>query len=52
MAFEVFSSKDEEILNGRGFGLIENRVAIETAVAIRSQAIQKLSDTHPLLRVK
>lgn len=42
----------EEILNGRGFGLIENRVAIETVVAIRSQAIQKLSDTHPLLRVK
>ena len=41
----------EEILNGRGFGLIENRVAIETVVAIRSQAIQKLSDTHPLLRI-
>ncbi len=39
----------EEILNGRGFGLIENRVSIETVVAIRSQATQKLSDTHPLL---
>ena len=42
----------EEIFNGRGFGLIENRVAIETAAAIRSQGVQTLSDTHPLLRLK
>ncbi len=42
----------EEILNGRGFGLMENRVAIETVAAIRSQGVQTLSDTHPLLRLK
>ena len=42
----------KEILNGRGFGLMENRVAIETVAAIRSQEVQTLSDTHPLLRLK
>ena len=38
-----------QILNGCGFSLAENRVAIETVADIRSQQIQKLDDVHPLL---
>ena len=38
-----------QILNGFGFSLAENRVAIETVADIRSQQIQKLDDVHPLL---
>ena len=38
-----------QILNGFGFSLVENRVAIETVADIRSQQIQKLDDVHPLL---
>jgi UDP-N-acetyl-2-amino-2-deoxyglucuronate dehydrogenase len=41
----------EEILAGRGFGLEENRTAIETVAAIRSATPAALSgDYHPFLR--
>ena len=40
----------EEILAGRGFGLEENRVAIETVAAIRSASpLGRVGDYHPLL---
>jgi UDP-N-acetyl-2-amino-2-deoxyglucuronate dehydrogenase len=40
-----------EILAGRGFGLEENRVAIETVAAIRNQApAGAVGDYHPLLK--
>lgn len=40
----------EEILAGRGFGLDENRVAIETVAAIRDAAPAHLTaDAHPFL---
>lgn len=40
----------EEILAGRGFGLEENRVAIETVAAIRDASAAPLSvDAHPFL---
>jgi UDP-N-acetyl-2-amino-2-deoxyglucuronate dehydrogenase len=41
----------EEILAGRGFGLEENRTAIETVAAIRTAAPSPLQgDYHPLLK--
>jgi UDP-N-acetyl-2-amino-2-deoxyglucuronate dehydrogenase len=41
----------EEILAGRGFGLEENRVAIETVAAIRNaKPIGRVGDYHPFLR--
>lgn len=41
----------EEILAGRGFGLEENRCAIETVATIRtSQPLGARGDYHPLLR--
>jgi UDP-N-acetyl-2-amino-2-deoxyglucuronate dehydrogenase len=41
----------EEILAGRGFGLEENRTAIETVAAIRAAApIGPRGDYHPALR--
>jgi UDP-N-acetyl-2-amino-2-deoxyglucuronate dehydrogenase len=41
----------EEILAGRGFGLEENRVAIETVAAIRGASAAPVSaDAHPFLR--
>jgi len=41
----------EEILAGRGFGLEENRVAIETVAHIRGAALTPLiGDYHPFLR--
>lgn len=41
----------EEILAGRGFGVEENRVAIETVAAIRNATIAPLSgDFHPFLK--
>lgn len=41
----------EEILAGRGFGLEENRVAIETVSTIRQAApVGLIGDYHPLLR--
>ena len=42
----------EEILAGRGFGVEENRVAIETVATIRNAAIAPKSDlTHPFALV-
>lgn len=42
----------EEILAGRGFGLEENRVAIDTVAAIRNSAPAALTgdDVHPFLK--
>ena len=41
----------EEILAGRGFGLEENRIAIETVAAIRTGSVAPLaSDSHPFLQ--
>ncbi|MDQ0304627.1 Gfo/Idh/MocA family oxidoreductase [Ancylobacter polymorphus] len=40
----------EEILAGRGFGLEENRVAIETVAHIRSAPLVNDSDMHPFAR--
>ena len=37
----------EEILAGRGFGLEENRVAIETVASIRSATTQGRGEQHP-----
>jgi UDP-N-acetyl-2-amino-2-deoxyglucuronate dehydrogenase len=40
----------EEILAGRGFGLEENRVAIETVSAIRNgKPVPRADDAHPFL---
>jgi UDP-N-acetyl-2-amino-2-deoxyglucuronate dehydrogenase len=39
----------EEILSGRGFGLEENRVAIETVAHIRQSAVVTNSDIHPFV---
>lgn len=39
----------EKILSGRGFGLSENRVAIETVADIRSKPVEKIDETHPLV---
>ncbi|MAK54911.1 MAG: oxidoreductase, partial [Pusillimonas sp.] len=41
----------EEILAGRGYGLEDNRTAIETVASIRHAAIAPLSgDFHPFLK--
>ncbi|WP_312796561.1 Gfo/Idh/MocA family oxidoreductase [Tianweitania sp.] len=40
----------EEILAGRGFGLEENRVAIETVAHIRSAQITSAGEQHPFMR--
>lgn len=40
----------QEILAGRGFGLEENRVAIETVAGIRSAAIITAGEHHPFLK--
>ena len=39
----------EEILAGRGFGLEENRVAIETVATIRSAKVKGGGEQHPYL---
>jgi UDP-N-acetyl-2-amino-2-deoxyglucuronate dehydrogenase len=39
----------EEILAGRGFGLEENRVAIETVAAIRTASVETRGDKHPFV---
>ncbi len=39
----------EEILAGRGFGLEENRVAIETVSSIRNSSVVSLGEKHPFL---
>ncbi|MBL4789739.1 MAG: Gfo/Idh/MocA family oxidoreductase, partial [Kordiimonadaceae bacterium] len=40
----------EEILAGRGFGLEDNRVAIETVSHIRTSPMQSFGETHPFVR--
>jgi UDP-N-acetyl-2-amino-2-deoxyglucuronate dehydrogenase len=40
----------EEIMAGRGFGLEENRVAIETVAAIRSSVPVFIGERHPFIR--
>ena len=48
---ELHTRSYEEVLAGRGFGLEENRVAIETVDFIRHAAISSPSaTTHPLVR--
>lgn len=42
----------EEILAGRGFPLEENRASIEAVAAIRTAAITRLGDPHPLLAAR
>lgn len=50
---DLHSRLYEEVLAGRGFGLEENRVAIETVAHIRSAKAAPLSgDSHPLLAKK
>jgi UDP-N-acetyl-2-amino-2-deoxyglucuronate dehydrogenase len=39
----------EEILIGRGFGLEESRVAIETVASIRSASVTQSGDMHPFV---
>ena len=39
----------EEILAGRGFGLEENRVAIDTVATIRSAKVKGGAEQHPYL---
>ena len=39
----------QEILKGNGFGLEENRVAIETVAALRTCELRPTQDRHPLL---
>lgn len=39
----------EEILAGRGFGLEENRVAIETVANIRGAKVASLGEMHPFI---
>jgi UDP-N-acetyl-2-amino-2-deoxyglucuronate dehydrogenase len=39
----------EEILSGRGFGLEENRVAIETVAVIRTASVEARGDKHPFV---
>jgi UDP-N-acetyl-2-amino-2-deoxyglucuronate dehydrogenase len=39
----------EEILAGRGFGLQENRAAIETVAAIRSAPVETRGERHPFV---
>jgi len=41
----------EEILAGRGFGLEENRVAIETVSHIRGAPVETGGEVHPFVRV-
>lgn len=40
----------EEVLAGRGFGVEENRVAIETVAAIRSAPVVTTGEMHPFVR--
>lgn len=41
----------EEILAGRGFGLEENRVAIETVANIRNAPLTTAGEMHPFVRI-
>lgn len=40
----------EEVLAGRGFGVEENRVAIETVAHIRSASASRTGEMHPFVR--
>ena len=42
----------EEIVAGNGFGLDENRVAIETVTGIREASISALGERHPFIEVE
>lgn len=49
---ELHTKTYEDILSGGGFGVEENRVAIETVSAIRNASIEPVSDlTHPFVKV-
>jgi UDP-N-acetyl-2-amino-2-deoxyglucuronate dehydrogenase len=39
----------EEILAGRGFGLEDNRVAIETVAHLRTAAVERQGEVHPFV---
>ena len=39
----------EQILEGQGFGLDENRVAIETVAQIRNAAVVSSGEIHPFV---
>ena len=39
----------EEILEGRGFGLEENRAAIETVAGIRHAEVESVGEMHPFV---
>lgn len=50
---DLHTQSYQEILSGRGFGLEENRVAIETVAGIRSAAVGGGGERHPFVeRVK
>ena len=40
----------QEVLAGRGFGVEENRVAIETVAHIRNASVSALGEKHPFIR--
>jgi UDP-N-acetyl-2-amino-2-deoxyglucuronate dehydrogenase len=46
---DLHKNSYEEILAGRGFGLEENRVAVETVAAIRSASTEKRGEKHPFV---
>jgi UDP-N-acetyl-2-amino-2-deoxyglucuronate dehydrogenase len=46
---ELHKRSYEEILAGQGFGLEENRIAIETVAAIRNAPIVSQGDRHPFV---
>jgi UDP-N-acetyl-2-amino-2-deoxyglucuronate dehydrogenase len=50
---ELHTKIYEEILSGRGFGVEDNRVAIETVATIRNAPIKPAGDlAHPFVRAK
>jgi UDP-N-acetyl-2-amino-2-deoxyglucuronate dehydrogenase len=50
---ELHTKIYEDILSGGGFGVEDNRVAIETVYIIRNAGIAPLDDrTHPFVKVK
>lgn len=46
---DLHTKSYEEILLGKGFGLEENRVAIETVANIRRSAVAKTGEIHPVV---
>lgn len=47
---ELHTRSYEEIIAGRGFGLEDNRVAIETVANIRNAPLDRRGDVHPYAR--